>query len=156
MDEIVRLQYDLEKILDKNGCSSLENLALLSNKALADSIKVNGTKAYFLNQDEVKVDLTMTPKLVSTLNQKLIQSQTDGTLSPSSNMMYEMGEQISLTTKIIHVRSQSAQNNSNSLILGVSLASSVALLAVFGFILYKKNKKAQRNYSGVQNQETIN
>lgn len=69
MDEIVRLQFDLESILDNKKCSAFENLALLSNKALSGSIKVNGTKAFFVNQDDIRVDVTMTPLLVSKLNQ---------------------------------------------------------------------------------------
>lgn len=84
MDEIVRLQFDLELILDSKNCSELENMALLSNKALSDSIQVNGTKAFFINKDGIYVDLTPTPMLVASLNQNLINMQADGSLSPSS------------------------------------------------------------------------
>jgi len=84
MDEIVRLQFDLELILDSKYCSELENMALLSNKALSDSIQVNGTKAFFINKDGIDVDLTPTPMLVASLNQNLINMQADGSLSPSS------------------------------------------------------------------------
>jgi hypothetical protein len=61
---------------------------------------VNGTKAFFINEDGIDVDVTATPMLVATLNQNLIKMQTEGSLSPSSRKMYEMGEQIGMTTKI--------------------------------------------------------
>jgi len=65
MDEIINIQNDLENILDKRKCASLENMALLSNKALASQIQVNGTKAYFVNSDGLDVDVSATPLLIS-------------------------------------------------------------------------------------------
>lgn len=73
MDGLINIQFDIESILDKDSCASLENLALLSNKKLADNIQVNGTKAYFQNVDGIDVDLTPTALLIAGLNQDLIQ-----------------------------------------------------------------------------------
>jgi hypothetical protein len=70
--------------LDPKNCSELENMALLSNKALSDSIQVNGTKAFFINKDGMDVDLTPTPMFVAILNQNLIYIQANGSLSTSS------------------------------------------------------------------------
>ena len=152
MDEIIRLQYDLENILDKKNCQALENLALMTNKLLASSVKVNGTKAFFTNEDDFEVDLSATPLLVSHLNQRLIQKQSEGTLSASDKIMYQMGEQIGLTTKVIHVRAK--QQPSHAWMYACSAVSVLIFLSTVGFILYKRNKKANQTYEGVQNQET--
>jgi hypothetical protein len=88
MDEIVQVQFDIENVLDKSKCASLVRMALLSNQVLAQSIQVNGTKAYFINSDGVDVDVSYTPLLVASLNQDLIQKQSEGSLSPNSKNMY--------------------------------------------------------------------
>jgi len=97
---------------------------------------VNGTKAFFINEDGIDVDVTATPMLVATLNQNLIKMQTEGSLSPSSRKMYEMGEQIGMTTKIVHVRGKKA---SNTWVYAVSISASVVLLSVLGLVLFKRN-----------------
>lgn len=72
MDEIMRVQNEIEYILDKGKCASLEKMAFLSNEKLADQIQVNGTKAYFVNNDGLDVDVTTTALLVANFNQQLL------------------------------------------------------------------------------------
>ena len=95
--------------------------------------------------------MSATPLLVSNLNQKLIQKQSEGTLSPSDKIMYQMGEQIGLTTKIIHLRAK--QQPSHNWMYACSAVSALIFLSTVGFILYKRNKKANQTYEGLQNQE---
>jgi len=115
-------------------------MALLSDKALADHIQVNGTKAYFLNSEGVDIDVTMTAQLVAKYNQKLLQSQSEGTLSTSSKNMYEMGEQIGLTTKLIHIRApkNESKNGWSQFLTGTMIGSATVLLGLIAF--YAKNK----------------
>lgn len=126
----------------------------MTNKLLADSIKVNGTEAFFTNEDGDDVDVSVTPLLVSHLNGKLLQLQSNGTLSPEHQMMYQMGEQIGLTTKIVHVRAH--KEPSNTWMYVGSISSGVVLIFTLAFVLYKRNKKAKKSYEGVDNEQTSN
>jgi hypothetical protein len=58
-----------------------------------------------LTKNGLDVDLTPTALLVANFNEKLLQLQSEGNISAQSQNMYQMGEQIGLTTKLIDIQS---------------------------------------------------
>ena len=54
--------------------------------------------------------------------------------------MYEMGEQIGLSTKILHARAKTTPDN--TWVYAVAISATAVLVALTGFVWFKRSKKA--------------
>jgi hypothetical protein len=132
--------YELDKltqaVLSNSSCSNLNSIVFLSTKTDKHPIINSADFITFNTTDDIKINLSFTPQLISINNRKLTDAQAKNeTAEVKSKYLHSMGEQLGMTAKLYQMKGKTLQPAPAKIDLWVIAAVSVVVVIFLSAVI---------------------